>query len=111
MKIKISLASLNGRGAVADIIARGVFGGNLEIIGDHCATPAEVCSQAAAALREAADRFDLLAAEEKPLLSTTQRRINAAKMLREAAKRFDILARMPRPLQAMTQDDVNGIVL
>lgn len=76
MKLSISLATLNGYGASASIITRGVFGGDLDIAGGTHTTPAEACAQAAAALRDAADRFDLLAKEEKPLQVSVQTRVN-----------------------------------
>jgi hypothetical protein len=41
-------------------------------------TPAAACRAAAKALRAAADRFDLLAAEREPYHVTTQDRVNSA---------------------------------
>lgn len=79
MKLKISLASQAGFGAVASIETSGPFGGDIDVAGDMDTSPAKACADAAKALRAAADRFDVLATQERPLSAVVQRQVNAAK--------------------------------
>lgn len=78
MKIKISLASMNGRGAIAEIEARDLFGGfqAIDIIADENGTPFEVCTRAAASLRLAARRFEIMADSTAPLRASMQDAVN-----------------------------------
>ncbi len=77
MKLSISLASLNGFGAMAGIESTGgVFEDQVDIAGSEEATPAEACLAAAKALRLAARRFELLAGTTNPLKADVQTEIN-----------------------------------
>ncbi len=76
MKLKISLARHNGRSA----LARVENDDELDIDIADCSTPRAACLKAAKALREAADRFDLLAQEPEPYHGKTHDRINRAKL-------------------------------
>lgn len=75
--MKITLATLNGRGAVAGIESNdALFGGELDIAGDEFDTPAMACRKAAAALRLAARRFEILADSTAPLRASMQDAVN-----------------------------------
>lgn len=76
MKLKISLARHNGRSA----LARVEDGDEQDIAVADCASPKAACLKAAKALREAADRFELLAQESEPYHGKTHDRINRAKL-------------------------------
>ena len=76
MKLKISLARHNGSRA----LARVEDGDERDIELADCATPKAACLKAAKALREAADRFDILAQESEPYHGKTHDRINRAKL-------------------------------
>lgn len=76
MKLKISLARCNGSSA----LARVEDGDERDIELADCATPRAACLKAANALREAADRFELLAQEPEPYHGKTHDRINRTKL-------------------------------
>lgn len=76
MKLKISLARHNSISA----LARVEDGDERDIELSDCATPRAACLKAAKALRDAADRFDLLAQEPEPYHGKTHDRINRAKL-------------------------------
>ena len=76
MNLKISLARHNGSSA----LARVEDSDERDIELADCATPKAACLKAAKALREAADRFDLLAQEAEPYHGKTHDRINRAKL-------------------------------
>lgn len=80
MKIKISLASMNGRGHIASIEGGIVFTGELDIAGSETASAKRACLSASAALRQAAERFELLAHEAHPRLASVQTRINRTRL-------------------------------
>lgn len=79
MPLRIALGKLNIHGALAHI--ENDEEDNLDIVESRdCEdlSAAETCREAAKALREAADRFDLLALEPDPFKVTTHDRINSS---------------------------------
>lgn len=78
MKLKIWLAKYNGTGSVAHI--ENGDEDDILIAGGRTTAPKKTCLAAAKALREAAERFELLALEAEPYNMATHRRINAAKL-------------------------------
>lgn len=73
--MKITLATLNGRGAVAGIEG-GYFGDEFDVIGCPDSTPEDVCRAAAKALFLAARRFETLASMPEPLKADEQAAVN-----------------------------------
>lgn len=80
MKLKISLARHNGSSALARV--ENYDERDIDLA--DCATPKAACLNAAKALRDAADRFDLLAQEPEPYHGKTHDRINRSKLTPKA---------------------------
>ena len=78
MKLKIWLAKYNGTGSTAHI--ENGDEDDILVAGGSSTAPKKACFAAAKALRDAAERFELLALEAEPYHQTTHRKINAAKL-------------------------------
>lgn len=83
MKLNVSLSKNLSGGAIARV--ENGDDDSFDLTGP-VVSPKSACARAAKILRAAADRFDLLAYEERPYHDDTHRRINAMKLPAQAAK-------------------------
>lgn len=78
MNLKITLASCNGRGAVAGIESPDdVWHDEINVAGGEEYSAADACREAAAALRVAARRFEILADVSNPRSAAVQDEVNS----------------------------------
>jgi len=78
--LKVCLSMNGGEGFVATVETQDDDELWLPLSDDHEGDAAGACQEAARLLREAAARFDLLAAEQKPVHVKTHARVNAARV-------------------------------